>query len=233
MLYGEGAPILRGEFQWKMWGLTKENLSKELNLDWDTLADHIARWGVHNSLLTAPMPTASTSQIMGVTESFEPCTSNLYKRKTLAGEFIVINPYLVYDLIELGIWNEDLENYLKKYDGSVQNITGIPEYLKQLYKTVWEIPQRKLINQAADRGPFIDHSQSLNLFLANPTSEQVSAMLRYAWKKGLKSTYYLRSQPAINPQKFTLKESVKNDERKFIQEVVIEAQQPECLLCSS
>lgn len=230
MLYGEGAPILKGEFQWKMWGLTKEDLSKELNLDWDTLADHIARWGVHNSLLTAPMPTASTSQIMGVTESFEPCTSNLYKRKTLAGEFIVINPYLVHDLIELGIWNEDLENYLKKYDGSVQNITGIPEYLKQLYKTVWEIPQRKLINQAADRGPFIDHSQSLNLFLANPTSEQVSAMLRYAWKKGLKSTYYLRSQPAISPQKFTLKESVKNDERK---EVLIESQPTECLLCSS
>lgn len=232
MLYGEGAPILKGEFQWKLWGLKKEDLSQELNLDWDTLADHIARWGIHNSLLTAPMPTASTSQIMGVTESFEPCTSNLYKRKTLAGEFIVINPYLVYDLIELGIWNEDLENYLKKYDGSIQNISGIPENLKQIYKTVWEISQRTLINHAAARGPFIDHSQSLNLFLANPTSEQISAMLRYAWKKGMKSTYYLRTQPAITPQKFTLKQSIKN-EIEETKEVVIETQPLECLMCSS
>lgn len=229
MLYGKGAPILKGEFQWKMWGLKHEDLSGLW--DWDTLEQHISRWGVRNSLLTALMPTASTSQIMGVTESFEPATSNLYRRKTLAGEFIVINSYLVYDLIELGIWDDDLEHYLKKYNGSIQNISGIPERLKEIYKTAWEISQRNIINYSASRAPFIDHSQSLNLFLSNPKPEQVSAVLRYAWKKGLKTTYYLRTQSAISPQKFTLKEEVKDKNSSSY--TVEQPVEQECLLCSS
>ena len=230
MLYGTHSPIYHGEFQWKMAGWKKEELSGMW--DWDTLEDHIKKFGIRNSLTTALMPTASTSQIMGVSETIEPYTSNLYKRTTSAGEFIILNPYLVNDLIDLGIWNKELKDYLIQYDGSLKNVNGIPEQIKRMYKTAWEISQKNIINYTADRGAFIDHAQSLNLFIPDPTDEQIDAMLRYAWKKGIKTTYYLRTKPANNPQKITIS-GVKNVVEKETKIDLGDEKQKECLLCSS
>jgi ribonucleoside-diphosphate reductase alpha chain len=160
----------------------------------------------------APMPTASTSQILGNNECFEPYTSNVYTRRVLSGEFIVVNKHLLHDLIDLGLWNDDMKNALMASNGSVQHIEGVPENLKAIYKTVWEISMRDILDMAADRGVFIDQSQSLNLFMEAPNMGKLTSMHFYAWKKGLKTgMYYLRSKPASSAIKFTVKKNAQTD----------------------
>lgn len=198
----EGSPVSRGVFQFDMW----ETASVfEKRYDWDALKAQVGEHGVRNSLLVAPMPTASTSQILGNNECIEPYTSNLYARRTLAGEFVVLNKHLIQDLLDLGIWNADLKNKIIFHNGSIQNIHDIPAHLKAIYKTAWEIKQRCLIDQAVERGRYVCQSQSLNLFMAKPSIKTLSSMHFYAWGQGLKTgIYYLRTQPAANPVQFTL-----------------------------
>jgi len=199
-----GSPASNGILQFDMWGL---HVPDE-RYDWTSLKQKIKEHGLLNSLLVAPMPTASTSQIMGFNEAFEPFTSNLYKRKTLAGEFILFNKYLVHDLQERNIWNKDIVNKLILNDGSVQNIDEIPDDIKQLYKISWELRQKVLIDQAAARGPFVDQSQSMNLFMENPDFKKMSSMHFYAWSKGLKTgMYYLRTKAKAKTQQFTMDQS--------------------------
>ena len=204
----EGSPISKGQFQHNLWGVEDEELSGRWN--WQELREEVEKHGVRNSLLMAPMPTASTSQILGNNECFEPYTSNVYTRRVLSGEFIVVNKHLLNDLIELGLWNDDMKNALMATNGSVQNIDGVPENLKAIYKTVWEISMRDILDMAADRGLFIDQSQSLNLFMESPNMGKLTSMHFYAWKKGLKTgMYYLRSKPASSAIKFTVKKNAK------------------------
>ena len=173
--------------------------------DWDKLKDDIKNHGVRNSQLLALMPTASTSQIMGNNEAFEAITSNLYKRKTLAGEFILINKYLIDDLIKLKLWNNEIREKIMINDGSVQNIDEIPNDIKELYKTVWEIKQKSIIDMSADRGAFICQTQSMNLFVAEPNPNLLTKMHFYTWSKGLKTgMYYLRTKPKASTQQFTI-----------------------------
>jgi ribonucleoside-diphosphate reductase alpha chain len=161
--------------------------------------------GARNSLLVAPMPTASTSQILGNNECFEPITSNIYVRRVLSGEFAIVNRYLVNDLIKLGLWNDKMRNEIIANNGSVQNVNSIPEEIKALYKTVWEIKQKVVVDMSQGRGPFIDQGQSLNVFMEDPNFGKLSSMHFYAWKKGLKTgLYYLRTRPAADPIKFTV-----------------------------
>lgn len=196
----EGSPASQGILQYDMW-----NVKPSDRYDWSSLKENIMKYGMRNSLLLAPMPTASTSQILGFNECFEPITSNIYKRKTLAGEFIMVNNYLVRDLMKLNLWTKDIRDRIIIGDGSVQDIEEIPEELKQLYKTVWEIKQRVIIDMAADRGAFICQSQSMNLFMDDPDSKKLTSMHFYAWEKGLKTgQYYLRSKPKAQAQKFTI-----------------------------
>jgi len=172
------------------------------------LKEKVAKHCVRNSLLVAPMPTASTAQILGNNESFEPYTSNIYSRRVLSGEFQVVNPHLMKDLVELGLWNEDIKSEIIANRGSVQSIDAIPQEIKALYKTVWEISQKVIINMAADRGAFIDQSQSLNIHIAEPTYSNITSMHFLGWKKGLKTgMYYLRTKPATNAIQFTLDKS--------------------------
>ena len=193
-----GSPTSHGNFQFDLWGITP-------TLDWDSLRKEMARYGIRNSLLVAPMPTASTSQILGNNECFEPFTSNLYARRVLAGDFMVVNKYLVEDLIKLRLWNSWTREQIMNHNGSIQSIEEIPDDLKELYKTAWEIPQKTLINMSRDRAPFICQSQSLNLFLTEPTYAKISSMHIYAWKQGLKTgCYYLRTKAAASAQKFTV-----------------------------
>ena len=200
----EGSPISKGEFQYNMWGLKDEDLSGRW--DWSGLRKKIKKHGVRNSLLLAPMPTASTSQILGNNECFEPYTSNLYTRRVLSGEFIVVNKHLLLDLVNLGLWNEDVKNAIMANNGSIQSIEGIPENIKLLYKTVWELSMRDIIDMSADRGAFIDQSQSLNLFVESPNMGKLTSMHFHAWKKGLKTgMYYLRTKAASAAIKFTVK----------------------------
>jgi ribonucleotide reductase alpha subunit len=195
----EGSPLSKGIFQFDMWGVSPSMY------DWDNLKQMVKQHGVRNCLLVAPMPTASTSQIMGFTESFEVSTSNIYKRKTLAGEFIIINKYLVRDLIEHGLWNTHMKEEILIREGSVQSINTIPENMKLLYKTAWEIKQKKYIEQAKDRGAFICQSQSMNIFLAEPTFNKLNTIHFYTWSSGLKTgMYYLRTKPKANTQQFTI-----------------------------
>jgi ribonucleoside-diphosphate reductase subunit M1 len=190
----EGSPISQGILQHDMW-----NVKASDRWDWDTLRANIKKHGVRNSLLLAPMPTASTSQILGNNECFEPYTSNIYTRRVQSGEFQVVNEHLLAALVERGLWNDNLKNMMIAHGGSIQNIPTIPDDLKKLYKTVWEISQRVIIDMAADRGAFIDQSQSMNLFSAEPTFGKLTSMHFYAWKKGLKTgMYYLRSRPAVD-----------------------------------
>ncbi|KAG0078313.1 Ribonucleoside-diphosphate reductase large subunit [Podila epicladia] len=183
-----------------MWGVTPSDL-----WDWDTLRQSIAQHGVRNSLLVAPMPTASTSQILGFNECFEPYTSNIYTRRVLAGEFQIVNPWMLKDLVEMGLWNDQLKNRIISESGSIQRIPNIPEDLKALYKTTWEISQKAIIDMAADRGAFIDQSQSLNIHLAEANYGKLTSMHFYGWKKGLKTgMYYLRTRPAVDAIKFTV-----------------------------
>jgi ribonucleoside-diphosphate reductase alpha chain len=197
----EGSPVSKGIFQFDMWGVTP----KSGNWDWTSLKQEVRKYGVRNSLLVAPMPTASTSQILGNNECFEPYTSNIYTRRTLSGEFIVVNKHLLNDLIEAGLWSEDMKQKLIAANGSVQNIDEIPQSIKDLYKTVWEISQKTLIDMAADRGAYIDQSQSFNVHIQNPNFGKLTSMHFYAWKKGLKTgMYYLRTKAAADAIKFTV-----------------------------
>ena len=193
-----GSPTHAGKFQFDLWGVNP-------TLDWEPLRKKMSQFGIRNSLLIALMPTASTSQIMGNNECFEPFTSNLYTRRVLAGDFMVVNKYLVEDLIGLGLWTSDVRTQIIANSGSVQGIPEIPAEIQELYKTVWEIPQKVLINMARDRAPFVCQSQSLNLFLSEPTYAKISSMHMYAWKCGLKTgCYYLRTKGASAAQKFTV-----------------------------
>lgn len=196
----DGSPVSRGQLQYDMWGVTPTDL-----WDWTLLKQRIAQHGVRNSLLLAPMPTASTAQILGNNESIEAYTSNVYSRRVLSGEFQVVNHHLLRDLTELNLWNEDMKNELIANGGSVQSITGIPQDIKNLYKTVWEISQKIVLEMAADRGAFIDQSQSLNLHVASPNYGKLTSMHFYAWKLGLKTgMYYLRTKAAASAIQFTV-----------------------------
>jgi ribonucleoside-diphosphate reductase alpha chain len=195
-----GSPVSQGIFQYDMWGVTPSD-----RWEWDVLKEEVAKYGVRNSLLVAPMPTASTSQIMGNNECFEPYHSNIYTRRVLSGEFVVVNKHLLKDLVQLGLWNDNMKNKLIAANGSVQNIEEIPENIRMLYRTVWELKMKDIIDMAADRGAFIDQSQSLNLFMQNPNFGKITSMHFYAWKKGLKTgMYYLRTQAASEAIKFTV-----------------------------
>jgi ribonucleoside-diphosphate reductase alpha chain len=197
----EGSPISRGIFQFDMWGVTPESG----RWDWEALRNEVVEHGVRNSLLVAPMPTASTAQILGNNESFEPYTSNIYVRRVLSGEFMVVNKHLLKDLIKLGIWNDNMKNQIISANGSVQNISNIPQNIKDLYKTVWEIKQKTIIDLSADRGAYICQSQSLNLHVQNPNFGKLTSMHFHAWKRGLKTgMYYLRTKAAADAIKFTV-----------------------------
>lgn len=196
----KGSPLSQGIFQFDMWGVQPSDRH-----DWETLRKEVMEHGARNSLLVAPMPTASTSQILGNNECFEPYTSNIYTRRVLSGEFVIVNKHLLKDLVSLGLWTNDMKNKIIAANGSVQGIKEIPAELKELYKTVWEIKQRNLIDMAADRGAYICQSQSLNLFVDNATASKLTSMHFYAWKKGLKTgMYYLRTQAATQAVQFTV-----------------------------
>ena len=199
----KGSPMSEGEFQFNMWGIKEEELSG--NWDWKKLRKNVLKNGVRNSLLVAPMPTASTSQILGNNEAFEPYTSNIYTRRVLSGEFIVVNKHLLEDLVELNLWDNDMKEEIMRANGSIQHIDKIPQELKDLYKTVWEMSMKDIIDMARHRGYFIDQSQSLNLFMQDPDFGKLTSMHFYAWKSGLKTgMYYLRTKSAVNAIQFTL-----------------------------
>lgn len=224
----EGSPVSQGIFQFDMWGVTPSS-----RWEWDILKDEVKKHGVRNSLLLAPMPTASTSQILGNNECFEPYTSNIYTRRVLSGEFIVVNKHLLKDLVNLGLWNDGLKNDLIAANGSIQGLDVIPQNIKDLYKTVWEIKQKDLIDMAADRGAYICQSQSLNLFVQNPNFGKLTSMHFYAWKKGLKTgMYYLRTKAATDAIKFTVeKQAAVQPEVQQVVPKTVEEQQA-AIACS-
>ena len=198
----EGSPASKGQLQFDLWG---QQPTETPYLDWAALKTDVQKYGLRNSLLVAPMPTASTSQILGNNECIEPFTSNMYSRRVLSGEFVVINKYLVEDLVQRGLWTSDVRTQIIANNGSIQSILELPSELRELYRTAWEIPQKTLINLAADRAPFICQSQSLNLFVAEPSYSKLSSMHMYAWKKGLKTgCYYLRTKAVAKAQQFTV-----------------------------
>ncbi len=231
-----GSPASQGIFQFDMWGVTPSS-----RFNWESLKQKVIKTGLRNSLLLAPMPTASTSQILGNNECFEPYTSNIYTRRTLSGEYIIVNKHLLKDLTRLGLWNDSLKQKLMAANGSVANIPEIPADLKALYKTVYEISQKVIIDQAADRGAFICQSQSLNLFVENPNFAKLSSMHFYGWQKGLKTgMYYLRSKAAVDPIKFTLDEqhqrvqaSKEAEEVQSLPEGAVCTMEEGCLMCGS
>jgi ribonucleoside-diphosphate reductase alpha chain len=210
----KGSPMSEGEFQFNMWNVSDDDLSGRW--DWKKLRKNVMKHGVRNSLLVAPMPTASTSQILGNNEAFEPYTSNIYTRRVLSGEFIIVNKHLLEDLVELDLWNIDMKEQIMRANGSIQDIESIPEDLKELYKTVWELSMKDIIDMGRQRGYFIDQSQSLNLFMKDPDYAKLTSMHFYGWKSGLKTgMYYLRTKSAVNAIQFTLskeKETVKTPE---------------------
>ncbi len=229
----KGSPLSEGKFQFDLWNVTPTD-----RWDWEGLRKDVMQYGVRNSLLLAPMPTASTSQILGNNECFEPYTSNVYNRRVLSGEFAVVNKHLLKDLIGLGIWNDKMKNRLIAENGSVQNIEEIPQELKEIYKTVWEIKQRNIIDMAADRGAYICQSQSLNLFVDQPNFAKLTSMHFHAWRKGLKTgMYYLRTKAAADAIKFTVDVAALN--RPQIQEQQQSEiacsldNRDECLACGS
>ncbi|XP_040282618.1 ribonucleoside-diphosphate reductase large subunit [Bufo bufo] len=225
----EGSPVSKGILQHDMWNVTPTEL-----WDWKSLREKIAKYGVRNSLLLAPMPTASTAQILGNNESIEPYTSNIYTRRVLSGEFQIVNPHLLKDLTERGLWNEEMKNQIISCNGSIQSIAEIPEDLKLLYKTVWEISQKTIIQMAADRGAFIDQSQSLNIHVAEPNYGKLTSMHFYGWKQGLKTgMYYLRTRPAANPIQFTLnKEQLKETLSKEAEKLEEKERNKAAMVCS-
>jgi len=190
-----------------MWNVTPSN-----RYDWILLKEQVKKYGIRNSLLVAPMPTASTAQILGNNECFEPFTSNIYTRRTLAGEFIIVNKYLMKELIDLKIWSDEVRKSIIGNNGSIQQIIGIPQQIKDKYKIVWEIPMKTLINMAADRGAFICQSQSLNLWMEEPNYKTLTSMHFYSWKAGLKTgIYYLRRKAKHQAQQFTIEPDKKSD----------------------
>ena len=200
----EGSPVSKGIFQFDMWDVTPTN-----RWEWDVLKEEVKQYGVRNSLLLAPMPTASTAQILGNNECFEPYTSNIYTRRVLSGEFIIVNKHLLKDLVREGLWNKDMRQKIIAANGSIQNINEIPQHLKELYKTAWEISQKAIIDQAADRGAYICQSQSLNIFMENANFGKLTSMHFYGWEKGLKTgMYYLRTKAATDAIKFTIEKTV-------------------------
>ena len=221
----KGSPLSEGKFQFDLWDVKPSD-----RYDWDDLRKKIIESGVRNSLCLALMPTASTSQILGNNECFEPITSNIYTRRTVAGDFIVVNKYLVKDLMDLELWNESMKNKIIEYGGSIQNIEEIPQKLKDLYKTVWETKQKHILDQAADRGPFICQTQSMNLFFEEPTQNTLTSAFFYGWKKGLKTgCYYIRTRPKAQAQQFTI-------EAKKVQKQPTEGNDSnyqECTMCSA
>jgi len=239
-----GSPASFGKLQFNLWeeadGIEVQHSGR---WDWEELRKDVMTYGMRNSLLLAPMPTASTSQIMGSNEAFEPFTSNIYQRRTLSGEFTIINKYLINDLIGLGLWSSDLKDELLANGGSVQNIENIPDDIKVLYKTVWEISQKVLINQSADRGVYVCQSQSLNLFVEEPDMTKLTNIHFYAWKRGLKTgIYYLRTRPRVKTAAFTLKiekragSDVKLTKQDVTEEMILACsrENPEaCEFCSS
>ena len=197
----EGSPVSQGIFQFDMWDVTPDSGL----WNWDDLREKVIKNGVRNSLLLAPMPTASTSQILGNNECFEPYTSNIYSRRVLSGEFVVVNKHLLRDLVKIGLWNDTMKNKLIAANGSVQAIAEIPAHLKELYKTAWEIKQKTIIDMSADRGAYICQSQSLNIFMTDPNFAKLTSMHFYSWKAGLKTgMYYLRTKAAADAVKFTV-----------------------------
>ena len=240
----KGSPISQGEFQFNMWNISEDELSGRW--EWKKLRESIMKNGVRNSLLVAPMPTASTSQILGNNDAFEPYTSNIYTRRVLSGEFIVVNKHLLEDLVNLGLWDNDMKEDIMRANGSVQHIEAIPEDLKELYKTVWEMSMKDIIDMARHRGYFIDQSQSLNLFMKDPDYSKLTSMHFYAWKSGLKTgMYYLRTKSAVNAIQFTV--SKKADELpagaveeqpltgEELKEMIIKSKEnpDDCLMCGS
>ncbi|MGZ8540116.1 MAG: ribonucleoside-diphosphate reductase subunit alpha [Chitinophagaceae bacterium] len=230
----EGSPLSKGIFQFDMW-----NAQPSDRYDWDALRAGIKEHGVRNSLLLAPMPTASTSQILGNNECFEPYTSNIYNRRVLSGEFVVVNKHLLKDLMSLGLWNDSMKQRIIAANGSVQNIEEIPAKLKEIYKTVWEIKQRTIIDMSADRGAFICQSQSLNLFVEQPNFAKLSSMHFYTWKKGLKTgMYYLRTKAATDAVKFTVDmdtmKQAATDKALAVEQISCSLDNPEgCISCGS
>ena len=217
----KGSPISEGIFQFDMWGVKPSD-----RWEWDVLKKEVIEHGVRNSLLLAPMPTASTAQILGNNECFEPYTSNIYTRRVLSGEFIIVNKHLLRDLVKLGIWNDSLKNKLMASNGSVQNIEEIPDNIKELYKTAWEISQKVIVDMAADRGAFIDQSQSLNIFMENANFAKLTSMHFYGWKAGLKTgMYYLRTKSATDAIKFTLDKNALTEPLEIPQNKDVEAKE--------
>jgi ribonucleoside-diphosphate reductase alpha chain len=220
----EGSPISQGLFQFDLW-----NEKPSDRYDWESLRSEIMNYGVRNSLLISPMPTASTSQIMGFNESFEPITNNIFQRKTLSGEFIVINKYLIKDLIDKGIWNKEMRDTIILHEGSIQNIPNIDATMKELYKTSWEIKQRVIIDMSADRGRYICQTQSLNIFIEEPDFQKLSSMHFYGHSKGLKTgSYYLRTKPKAKTQQFTIDPEFAKKKLRCIED-----NGDSCVLCSS
>ena len=231
----KGSPISNGVFQFDMWKVKPTE-----RWEWDLLREEVKKHGVRNSLLLAPMPTASTAQILGNNECFEPYTSNIYTRRVLSGEFIIVNKHLLRDLVKLGIWNDRLKNKLMASNGSIQNIDEIPENIKELYKTAWEISQKEILDMAADRGAYIDQSQSLNIFMENANFAKLTSMHFYGWKAGLKTgMYYLRTKSATDAIKFTLdkaaiSEPVAKTEEERMAEISCSLDDPDnCVSCGS
>jgi ribonucleoside-diphosphate reductase alpha chain len=234
----KGSPISKGEFQFNMWGISEDDLSGRW--DWKSLRKDILEHGVRNSLLVAPMPTASTSQILGNNEAFEPYTSNIYTRRVLSGEFIVVNKHLLEDLVELGLWNNEMKESIMRANGSIQHIDVIPQELKELYKTVWEMSMKDIIDMSRQRGYFIDQSQSLNLFMQDANYSKLTSMHFYAWKSGLKTgMYYLRTKSAVNAIQFTLSNKKKVEDEPLTPEelkaMLIASQNnpDDCEMCGS
>ena len=222
-----GSPASQGRLQFDLW--KTEPASQRY--DWDGLKEDIKKYGMRNSLLLAPMPTASTSQIMGFNEAFEPFTSNIYKRKTMAGEFVLVNKYLVADLNRLGMWNRDIKNKIIINEGSIQDIPDIPQDIRDLYKIVWEMKQKTIIDLAADRGVYVCQSQSMNLFMEDPDFKKLSSMHFYAWQTGLKTgVYYLRTKPRAKPQQFTIDPTLSKNIKDEVS--TAKAQKPKNVVCT-
>ena len=236
----EGSPMSQGLFQYDLWqsasGPITPLTQTDGTLDWAALKEKVKANGVRNSLLIAPMPTASTSQIMGNFECIEPATSNIYTRRTLAGEFIIVNKYLMKDLQRLDLWNEMMKQQIITRNGSIQGMDQIPDDIQRLYKTSWEIKQKTLIDMAVSRGAFICQSQSLNLFVSDPTYAKLTSMHFYAWKQGLKTgIYYLRTRAPVMAQKFTIdpdlqKAAIKSEQQRKLKK---NAGDDECVMCGS
>jgi ribonucleoside-diphosphate reductase alpha subunit len=218
-----GSPTSKGKLQFTLWG--QEPLA-DPELDWDLLLHMMEKTGLRNSLLIAPMPTASTAQILGNTESIEPVQQNLFTRRTLAGEFFMVNRHLIHALVKLGVWTPELKDKIVAKNGSVQGLAEVPADLQAVFKTVWELKMKTIIDLAADRAPYICQSQSLNLFISDPTYAKLTSMHFYAWRKGLKTgIYYLRTRAAVGAQKFTVDPSTTA--------AVPKAEEKECTMCSS